>query len=549
MREVRLIERISGVEAPPHDLLKVMYWERHSDVKFLPESFKKACPELTRIIRYHHKRVGWSVPDRLASAISRFRLEFNYWGHSGSRLDPFLVKIYRDRRIWPHERCRELWEKILSIYKRLGDVAEAHRQVNELLSDFPQDSRFPLISLRTHHWLTHILKRRLERGSTDINIIYVISISLPEPAFHRLKENREFFERRILFLKEIGVRASKWGPLRVGDDLYIVLVSEGEVGQVLNEVKAARMPCDIDIYIYHIENIEIQTRAGPRIYDRVRDYDVKSFSMGVEEEWASTPTERVEWIRYMTFPYVVWISVRPRNSLQNSAEEFLRWAEDEVLSKLPRVSEPESLKSDIPVCPELLLSVAEGYDEFLSEFVKAIDRYVRPESLTILRSFSRSLFIYGINNLSQAMNIYARLAKCIGNLHISTILTVVVARPKHPFWHILGLFDRGGLIFVVGGKMVVLSDEEVSLLREIAPTIRSVSRTQYYNILRKSKGMSEKELQLYIEGLAADNKISRDASSRLCLLIDELARRHKGGELKNVIRKALRALAPFTRIR
>ncbi|OYT26206.1 MAG: hypothetical protein B6U95_07700 [Thermofilum sp. ex4484_82] len=540
------------ISAPPHDLLKLLWWKEHtglSAVKHLPKWFRKKCRKLTEIIQQHHREELWSKADKYASAMSRLKLYSSYWATDKPKALPFLIRVYGKPRYWPHEEREKLWRKILSIYEKLGECPDAHIRVNELLSEFPQDSRFPLVSLKTHHWLTWILKKRLE-DEGDIKEIYVMKISIPEQEFHRLKEKREFYEKRDKFLKVLTIKLSKWNPLRIGDELFIVLISEDNVKKVLSEIKITHISCDIDIFTYHFGKVKISVGDKEKSYIRVRSYDFESFSVGVSEDWRYAPSERVEWIRYMNYPYVAWISVRPVYNLQESARKFLEWAEKEILNETPK-KEETTFKNNMSVCPELLLSVAEGYSRFLLEFAKNIDSRVKPDEITIVRSFDSSLFIYGLKKLSKTIEIYERLIRVVENLHIPVSFSIVVAKPKHPFWRVLNLFHKGHLIYVIGGRTVMLSDEEIELLRKIIPLLENVSKRQFHKVICNVKKMGKEELKLMIEGLAAEGKLGKEGekvASKLCWLIDELAKRHPDEDKRvEVTYKTLKMLTSFMR--
>ena len=140
---------------------------------------------------------------------------------------------------------------------------------------------------------------------------------------------------------------------------------------------------------------------------------------------------------------------------------------------------------------------------------------------------------------------------CIRDRHIPVFLSVVVADPEHPFWHVLSLFDQANLTFVTGGGVLSLSDELVENIRTVIPVVKGMSRRSFYRVHRAVKKTSKEELKLLIEGLAADGKFGKKGStisSKLCWLIDDIARRSSTEEeRKNLTHKTFRLLAFFTR--
>jgi len=169
------------VAAVPHDLFKLVDWHRHSDRRLIDREFPEAVKgkysvsyrrldgreesqSIERIIERHHSAKAfwsrlWSYADRLSTIAARFRLEYDYWHLKGG--DPFFVRVYGDIREWSAEDRRSLLKCIMDIFVQYADrVAEhnlAFEGVNELLSEFPADSRVPFTRLKTHHWLTQAI--------------------------------------------------------------------------------------------------------------------------------------------------------------------------------------------------------------------------------------------------------------------------------------------------------------------------------------------------------------------------------------------------------
>ncbi|MBS7635697.1 hypothetical protein KEJ34_09545 [Candidatus Bathyarchaeota archaeon] len=166
------------VVSVPHDLLKVVNWRGHAGKGAIKEFFPEAVRgkyripykdiegkvgfrTLEQVIERHHSKKAfweslWSCADRLSTPAGRFRLEHDYWYWSDA--DPFLVKVYGEVRVWTREERDKLAKAMVSILERYyGDEGEQHKafeEINDLLGDYPSESRFPYTSLKTHHWLT-----------------------------------------------------------------------------------------------------------------------------------------------------------------------------------------------------------------------------------------------------------------------------------------------------------------------------------------------------------------------------------------------------------
>jgi hypothetical protein len=185
---------------------------------------------------------------------------------------------------------------------------------------------------------------------------------------------------------------------------------------------------------------------------------------------------------------------------------------------------------------------------FLEDCAKAINPENPKESI-VVKSFSRTIFIRGINNPSEAFQIYGSISDLKAKLHIPSIFSVVTVKPKYPFWRVLELFrhDADCLIFIVGEKMVKLTDDVVKILREVAGALGDTSKSQFSEIVKASRRAGLEELKFIIEGKAADHKITPHASKKLCWLIDELSKRYKGDELNSVMWRCFKSLEPYTR--
>jgi hypothetical protein len=346
---------------------------------------------------------------------------------------------------------------------------------------------------------------------------------------------------------------SRWSPLRIGDDLYLVCLAKSEVEEVLRIVEGRRMGLDVEIYEWGIERVEGRFRAdGGSEWLYVVDSVENTRLSTAYEEFDYTPMSHADYTRILEgeYEYVAWVFTAPRGEVTELAQRFLDWGEGELerlygdrRKELPeRYTGPAQLLS-----PDLALAIAEGYDGFLGDCEEMV--HTRSGG-TIVRSFTRSLFVCGLMDESEGFEVYSGLADLKAKLHIPAYLHVTVSRPKYPFWMVAEISEglkEDGLTFILGEKFLRLSDEDVSLLRIVSPYLRNVSRSQFHEVITRSRRASIEELKFFIEGKKADNKIHRDASAKLCWLIDELAKKYDGEDLRAIIWRALKALAPFTR--
>jgi len=576
------------VDAIPHDLLKVVDWRRHVSMKvvesFFPEQVrgkyriphrniegKTEFRSLERVVSGHHSKDHfwerlWFYADKLSTVAGRFRLEYDYWYWSGA--DPFFVKVYGDIKEWGREERNALIEAMRSILQEYCDrVSEQYRafeEINELLKDYPSDSRFPYTSLKTHHWLTDAIRRNevfwRECHTRDplFDSLYVIRVSISETQFHRLKEVRGFIELREKILEIARSRLSDFFPLQIGGDLYLICLKENEKDKVLSILAETGFGFDVSIFKWKIAREK--KLVGPEEEPEEHIYVIKDVqelpqvSIGAYEALGEyIPESSAEYSRILEgeYEYIAWVSVRPKGDMKELAQKLLEWGENELKARYgdrrrelkEPVREPTAILS-----PEIALSIAEGYSDFLEDCAKAINQS-NPNESVVVKSFDRAIFIRGLNDISEALQIYDSIAEAKARLHIPSVFSVVTAKPKYPFWRILELFKSNVdcIIFVVGEKMVKLTDDVVRLLRETANTLRDTSRSQFNDIIRFSRRAGLEELKFIIEGKAADGRIPLHASRKLCWLIDELSKRYKGDELKSVLWRCFKSLEPYTR--
>jgi hypothetical protein len=576
------------VDAVPHDLLKVVDWGRHASRKVVEDFFPERVREkyriphrniegkiefrsLERVISGHHSRDAfwerlWSYADRLSTVAGRFRLEYDYWYWSGA--DPFFVKVYGDVKEWGREARDSLAKAMRAVLEeycdREGEQHRAFEEINDLLKDYPSDSRFPYTSLKTHHWLTDALRRnetlwrRCFSRDPVFDSLYIIRVSISETQFHRLKEVRGFIELRERILEIARSKLFDFFPLRIGGDLYLACLEESEKDKVVSMLAELGFGFDVTVFKWRIARekrlVGPEEEPEEHIYVIKEAQELPQVSVGAYEvhgEYA--PESSAEYSRILEgeYEYVAWVSVEPKGDMMELAQSFLEWGERELKARYGSrrrelkepVREPTALLS-----PEIALSIAEGYSDFLEDCAKAINPS-KPEESVVVKSFDRTIFIRGLNDLSEGLNVYNGIAEAKAKLHIPSVFSVVVTKPKYPFWRILELFktDVDCIVFVVGEKMVKLTDDVVKLLRETASTLRDTSRSQFSDIIRASRRAGLEELKFIIEGKAADSKIPPQASKKLCWLIDELSKRYKGDELKSVLWRCFKSLEPYTR--
>jgi len=555
----RLGLSIFSVSSFPHDLLKPFDWRRHTDTKvlrddarqlltrYLVKSFNTATRRvedcsLKKVIEEHHRMARglaqpWCLGDRLSSAIARLRCEYDYW-HDVEGAEPFLVKVYGDVERWGAERVERLKKEVLTILKEYADDADKQRRglarINDFLSRFPSDSRFPFVSLKTHHWMTDVLRRSsclnelLAEGKyVDEVKMYLIRISVAEPEFHRLREVRSFIQQRKYAYSRLERALSGKEMLMVGDDMYLVTACEDEVKEIIARVSEIGYGFNVDVFEWWLKSRTLA--GGERVYiverESFKPISVKGFEdFGFRDEgykaWAYLLEGR--------YKYLLWVSIRPKGGMEEAAREFLNWAEG-FLEGFKRKPCEEVIRQDISLSPELLISIAEGFDEFISRCEDTVSGYV------IARSFSRTLFIRSLNDPSEAVGIYCRLMGLKGKLHIQAYVTCVVCGPKYPFWRVLELFsgleDRGGgLVFEVGEKLVKLGDEHAQLVNRVRGFLSGERKQQLYKIVSAACRDSKEMLKVKIRGLAEQNKISQECAEKLCWLVDEVSRMHPDEE-------------------
>ncbi len=587
------------VDAVPHDLLKVLDWRRHADRGFAEERLTKNIVEWYRteqldkegkmverklidVIRGHQPRSArkarfWmkmlAYADKLSTVAGRFRLSYDYW--HAQNIDPFFVRVYGDIKEWNEEERNRVWNRIVEILnetmKRGGHPSEAYKEVNELLSEFPADSRFPYASLKTHHWLTDAIRcnrlyweriKATPRGETpSFENLYLIRLSIPTTEFHKVKELRAISELKERFFDHVSKTLSRWSPLRIGDDIYMLCITRSEVKEILSALMETRLgeASDIDIFIWFLERrrgLFKAVKEGEKIIYKpetiytIKKIDCRHLSMAYED-LDYVPESYAEYASILEgeFDYVAWVAVRPRGDMRELSEEFLEWGEGELERRYGdrRVELPETVREPEEfLSPDLALSIAEGYGRFLDDCESVVKGR---GGCAVVKSFRRAFFVCGLDAEEDGFKLYWELSPLKGKLHIPASLSVIVSRPKYPFWRVVELsLNFDGLIFIVGEKVLRLSDEDVTMLWEVAPKLRCTTRRQFGEIIKRAGRIELGELKIFIKGRREDGKICPEAAEKLIWMIEKFEERYRERDkLMAVLKRAFKLLEPFTR--
>jgi len=362
------------VDAAPHDILKVVDWERHSSRRAVEKFFPPICrgkykityrdiigkeesKSLEQIIKGHHSTKEfceslWSYADKLSTLAGRFRLECDYWCWSNA--DPFYVRVYGDIKVWSQGDREELSKAIAAILEeycdREGKRHKAFEEINDLLSSYPADSRFPYTSLKTHHWLTEAIRRNEVfwkkvssarcpvRKEPVFDKLYIIRVSISEVQFHKLKEIRGFIELRRRILEIARSRISGFSPLQIGDDLYVVCLDGDELNGLIKILAETRFGFDVSIFEWSISR---ETRCvgfddRPELIYVIKDaVERPQMSIGVHEDFDYIPESSAEYSRILEgdYEYVAWISIEPKGDMKYLSQRFLDWGENELKAR------------------------------------------------------------------------------------------------------------------------------------------------------------------------------------------------------------------------
>lgn len=523
-------------ESPPHDLLKVLYWKRHYDVSFVPDLLKGT--ELVDAIRRHHSK--WQS-DMMAASLARQFFDGADYVHGD--LDSgtlFFIPVFEDERSkggviqWSQHERRELWKKIIETYNeersRGGNwERRANRRVNNLLSEFPADTWTPFTSLKAHHIMTWILHMQALDERTGGELIEgfirgvenpelcILMFRFPETEFQRLKELRRFIRRRNRTLEEVrlilsGLKEKFRFPIlccRVGDELITAVLNHNPwapnkrpVEAVLSELSKKGVKCAIKV-------IRVKLRREPSKKRRMRPYWVTTEPLSEEEYYVGASvteggTGRAEWASDLLKDMVAWVSIEPKLNLAKSCEYFVVKYALKVMEKIPHkpgLTKPE-LKLD--ASPDIMFTVVEGYERFLNKVGKIMK--------TVVKSFSKSIFVWGLNRYryKKAFISYQRLLILKQRLHIPVNIGMVITGAKFPFWRVLEIlkkYPNNITMIPRSGKMVSLKEEDFRLMMDIIPIVNRIKRSVWENEIVPFSARSLVELNFELKRLSESVKV------------------------------------------
>jgi len=547
-----------GVKAPPHDILKVLTWKRHTKLKYLEELRSlEGYEELAEAVSKHHR--AW-VSDKIAASAARIiyideeNKVKSFWKPTGEfevEPNPFFFRLYGERKEWSLEERKKLFERIIGIYKEKGINVESHERVNELLSEYPQDSRFPLVSLKTHHWATWVLHTQLkEKRKEELNevkaTLFKISVYAPglrerELGFHRLRDWRKFLRLKEQASVALSYLLGDFHPLRLKDcEEVLVLVTERKREELFRKLLESDLPIFAETFTFRF--VKEENKEYYKVGEVHHDY----FGFGISEQFEVAP-EKANWVHVLEgFERVAWLSMRTLG-LYETAESFIEEFEREFA--------PLQRKREVKWLPyELLISVAEGF----SSFLEAFERSSRSKRLTlrkVLKSFDFSLYLYGLKDEKGAFWLYNTARNVIKELQprFPLNLSVVVADPKLPFWKVLETIENikkgSALCIFRGDKMIELPDEVVDLVFKYRNNFERDARKQVHTLARIARKVSKKQLELEIEMRYAERKLSDDGYDALKAIVSRIARICGGNEerRREITSAVLEAIEPFVR--
>ena len=547
-----------GVKAPPHDILKVLAWKRHTKLKYLEELRSlEGYEELAEAVSKHHR--AW-VSDKIAASAARIiyideeNKVKSFWKPTGEfevEPNPFFFRLYGERKEWNLEERKKLFERIIGIYKEKGINEESHERVNEELSEYPQDSRFPLVSLKTHHWATWVLHTQLkEKRKEELNevkaTLFKISVYAPglrerELGFHRLRDWRKFIELKKQASVALSYLLGDFHSLRLKDcEEVLVLVTERKREELFRKLLESNLPIFAEAFTFRF--VKEENKEYYKVGEVHHDY----FGFGISEQFEVAP-EKANWVHVLEgFERVAWLSMRTPG-LYETAEAFIEEFEREFA--------PLQRKREVKWLPyELLISVAEGF----SSFLEAFEQRSRSKRLTlrkVLKSFDFSLYLYGLKDEKGAFWLYNTARNVIKELQprFPLNLSVVVADPKLPFWKVLETIENikkgSALCIFRGDKMIELPDEVVDLVFKYRNNFERDARKQVHTLARIARKVSKKQLELEIEMRYAERKLSDDGYDALKAIVSRIARICGGNEerRREITSAVLEAIEPFVR--
>ena len=529
-------------EAYPHDLIKVIDWERHTDTSYI-EKFTDD-KEFIRVVKEHHKDKLWHEADILSSVLARVKLKKEFW--KIGKEDPLFVRVYGDILEYDKGKRERLWEKITESLRKRD-----YEWINERLSEFPQDTRFPFVSLKTHHIITQILRNIMkEEKLKNIDRIYLMKIGYPISEFHRLKELRTFIDARRVNMTGIESILEQYYPIRIGDCILTLILSEDQVEDIIKRLLESKLPCVIEIF-----ECILGKRRDPKtgkIYRYVKEFSYANHSICSEEleyrrkasTWAKILEEEGD---------VAWLSITLTKPMHKCVKEFVEWGFEALKDKGEELKGGWEVEEDLS--PDLLMAFVEGYSKFLEDVKKYVGDLIgkNPDDFTPVSSVDYFLMIFPVD-YETAINTYCSILDKRRKLHVKSVsISMVISDGKYPFWRIREVFDRNPNSFswLVGESMYSLSDEDVRRVRTLIEPIKrsGVSKSVLYSIISKCGGMGFEELKLFIESLSNAGKLGGRGSHvarNLNDLVDYFHRKY-GKDWKEKFRWSLKLLANFAR--
>jgi len=571
--------------AVPHDLLKPVHWSQHNNPtkiekeyglsltillsKFY-DTFEKR-PLLSLVKGHHSREKFWerrlAVSDRLAAAIGRLKYRWNFWdtrSEEGLR-GMFLLKVYdREGNIRkPSLVGGELLKKICDILRRNVSSEEAFKELNNLLSDYPSDSRFPLVSLKSHHWLTDSIRRsrmlmKLCEGYKTPDKLYLARVSISPVNFHRLKDLRAFrkFAKEAINIVSNLTELSQHLPLIVGDEVYFTAVDRSEIEEVLEALRKTQLPLRFRVHEWLVEMIKV----GDEDNFLIVAINSESYYIGEPEPPEYYAGKAGRWAEELEeADNVLWVRVGLADTLENSAKFFLNQAEKMLEGlKVEDLPPDKRVEQKIDLSPDIMISIADGLDQFYDDCGRIIAGSSDIRDVTVLRSLEESVYVKGLEERSQALDIVDKLVNLSRRVLVDLRLSFVLCDGKYPFWRVYELLKyKEGIVFTVRGeKILKISTQDVPHIRRITQMLErggvNVSKSQFMEIVKEARRTDGPEpLKLLIDARFREGKLAKGGNaqafvSNLKNLIDTLYRSH--GSMDAVI-EALDIISSFIRAR
>ncbi len=579
--------------AVPHDMLKPVNWRGHDKKRYVDDLNIVNKIKSLYFVDWGHDQglreyvtkrslydviIGhsgtrsweryWAEADRVASAVGRFRLRKTYWR---SEQDSFIVKVYDRNRTFIHKypiTGGQALEHLRNILDRGQDPFRIFKEINDFLTLFPSDSRFPFIGLKAHHWMVDALRRSRSlreraRRKLNLDMIFVIRVHTAAPRIYRLKDlrsHRALNNRVLKYLEERALNEKNLLPLRVGDDIFFVGASNDELNELLywihEQSSNLGITMEASVYQWTLYKRPVEVEPGKRRpYYLIDSYSKELRLLGVPEVPRLAPPRARGWPEALEEGKVMWIHLSPEGGIEEAARRFLDNAE-KLLEEadIKGVPVPERVENPTDLSPDLLISLAEGLESFYTDCAKELAGNRRPEDVVVIGSLEETILLKGLKDGREPISLFKRICslaeKCLCPINVIGL----IADGRYPFWRIYELLtdisNKDSLIYVQGGRVLRISSVDVELLERASRSLRGVSRSQFQKIIREARKVDgPRALAFFIKQLAEDGKLGNNGhrvANELIRLIEDLYRRHKDME---VIHEALKLLKPFTRIR